>query len=500
MATLITSPPSVSFANNALEVVIESDHITPDQEAYILIEYATAAGPSVNDSFDVDVNADTYTFTFVATPANTYQIAVKGSMTESDWFDYLTEYFRSHPVFSELFNTTVMPGPGTMRLKLIWRKLEIIALTVTINTVSNLNITAQAITVLADVDNLTAYINITDADTQAVIIQKVGNYDYATGRCRFTIGEAFDAIKATLPDPALTAPTVATGSYLNYYIRYADRFGYPAVTEARTASTVKTVIAGGTSSGIRTPFFTPTILVLHQPTPAAKLITAIQPDWLYLCSQSDLVDVFFAVYVYLDDDTAFFTDPYDPFDLNKGEPKYIATGFKQLGLDLLTLPTGTTIIGYDIKLQHTAMGIFHSHNYEIDAFTRHPWNVYVLLDTGLGGMETVRLKGKRVLKYNADSTVYENESGELSTAFAEGSETIEVSTGYYPLEYIQKLRQLLLGTMHLVTITTGTPDSYTFTKIIADTKSFDIVPDDNDLHALIFAFKKAKMEKQHNSF
>ena len=498
MATLITTPPAVAFANNLLQVVTESAHMTPNQEAYILVEYAVAAGPSSGDSFDIVINTIIYTFTFASSPANIYEIATKGSMTESQYFAYLAEYFRSHPIMSELFSTVILTDAGTFRFKLIWRKIEVVALSITLHTLINLTVTAHPITAISNVENLTAFLSVTDADTQQIIIQKIGNYDVQSARCTFKISEAFQDLAATLPDPSVFAPTIAADSFRHYYIRYADRFGYPAQTEARAKSTVKTVIAGGTSSGLDSPFFLQSVYALHPAANEPKLVTYRQPDWLYLCSPLDLIDVFYDILIYLDDNTSFVHNPEVTFEMKKGEVQYIASGFRQLLLHTLTIPTGKTIIGYDVRMQHASTGVFHIHSYELDAFTRHPWNLYILMDNGLGGMETVRLKGKRQLKYTADVITAENESGELSTAFAEGIETIDVSTGYYNLEYIQTLRQLMLGRLFLVSIKPFS--TYTFTKIIADTKSADIIPDDNDLHALIFAFKKAKTEKQHNTF
>jgi hypothetical protein len=510
MASIVSLPINISFANNDLKVVTASSHITTNQMAFVQIELTGSTGPSVNETLVISINGTEYTFTFVATPTSSYEIATKGSLSISNWFLYLEEYFRSHPIFSDIFTTVRLTDAGTPRIRLNYKKVEVVELIIdNPSPITDLGFTSQSITEITDVENLSAWIAVCDATTHEVLIKKVGNYDVSTGECSFAINEAFDDLTPTVPNPVFVLPTVAAGSFRHFYIRYADKFGNPSVTEARQSSAIRTVIAGGTSSGNNLPFLGDSVIVLrentvnHLPpiTNQPSLITYRQPDWVYLCAAYDLQNIFYDVLIMLDDNTTLLHEPELFFELKRGETQYIATGYRQLGLHTLSaIPSGKKVVGYDVRFRHDSLGIFYTQSYEVDPFTRHPWNVYILFDNGLGGMETVRLKGKRILKYNAEITTYENDSGELSTAFAEGVESVEVSTGYYTLEYIQKLRQLLLGKLYQVTIAQGVTDQYTFTKIIADTKSFEIIPDDNDLHALVFTFKKAKMERQHNGY
>lgn len=509
MSNIVSLPINISFANNPLEVVTSSSHITANQEAYIQIELTGSSGPAVNDTLIIAINDIEHTFTFVATPTEINHIATKGSLSISNWFLYLEEYFRSHPIFSDIFTTVRLTDAGTPRIRLNYNKTEVVALiTNNPSPITDLDFTTQSITEITDVENLSAWLAVCDATTHEVLIKKVGNYDVKTGECRFTINEAFDDLTPSVPNPVFVLPTVATGSFRQFYVRYADKFGNPSVTEARKSSETRTVIAGGTSSGNNLPFLGDSVIVLRENTvnqlppitAQPSLITYRQPDWVYLCAAYDLQNIFFDILITLDDNTTILHNAELYFELKRGETQYIATGYRQLGLHTLSISSGAKIVAYDVRFQHDTLGIFYTQSYELDPFTRHPWNVYILFDNGLGGMETVRLKGKRILKYNTDVTIYENDGGELSSLFAEGIESVEVSTGYYTLEYIQKLRQLLLGKLYQVTIAQGITDQYTFTKIIADTKSFEIIPDDNDLHALVFTFKKAKMERQHNNY
>jgi hypothetical protein len=501
-ATLIDQPYEISFNKNPMIVVLETDKITQDR-AYIEIALYGEIGPVEDDSFLIGFG-DTFTFVFKNTPSVFNEIAtIQPGQTWQDWWLYIAEHLRQHPRIGEAFTISNPTDAGLPRIRLNWKTLEAITLSGS-GTLTNMDIQAHSVTAISAVQNLSAFLSVVDATTHEEIIRKSAQYNSDTRQCAFTINDAFDDLTPTLPDPSVVdaedAPTVAK----KYYLRYADKHGLPAVTEPRMRSDTLTALAGGTKSGQRRPFFLGDILVLHDNIGEAKPVSKSQPDWLYICGKQETANYYTDIQLQLGNDTIMMYGADRHFTLEKGKAKYIPTGFNQLNLGDAIIPDDTYIAYYTVRVRKSSDNtIVYNRRYEVEAMPYHPWNTYILYDTGLGGMETVRLKGKRgSVKYEADNTIIENFEGELSTAFSEGLEKTEVSTGYYTLDYLTQLRQLLLSNAYLVIASRNplTPNAVSFQKIIPDTKSFDYQPDDNDLHALVFSFRFAKKDTQFNHF
>ena len=124
----------------------------------------------------------------------------------------------------------------------------------------------------------------------------------------------------------------------------------------------------------------------------------------------------------------------------------------------------------------------------------HPWNLYLLMDNGLAGCESVAMRGKTKTRYTADREsarilrwdTYSTETGEINTFNAEGQQIFEVNTGWQDRYYIEHLRQMLLGDLWII----DTANSR-FLKVICETKEIDIHQDDQQLHSLSLTLRAA---------
>src|SRR5690606_30015171 len=90
-------------------------------------------------------------------------------------------------------------------------------------------------------------------------------------------------------------------------------------------------------------------------------------------------------------------------------------------------------------------------------------------------------------KYNAERdtarrhrwTDYSVSGGELFAFSEEGNHTIEASTGWHELYYIEHLRQLLLGDLWIVDT-----ENDRFLRVVCESKSVDIQKNDQQLFSL----------------
>ena len=174
---------------------------------------------------------------------------------------------------------------------------------------------------------------------------------------------------------------------------------------------------------------------------------------------------------------------------------YIPVGWDQLDLDTnITTPTGAKPEYYFVSLVDagTTTGIgmtmlFQLH--ECQPFTR-----YILMETGLGGLETVPLFGKHA--YGVESsrettrmtTTIDTtpETGNYANFNRQTNRVITAQTGYSTKNYIDLLSQLLCGELWEIDI-----KGERFLKIAADQQTFrELYKEDDDLYALEFKYRQ----------
>ncbi len=501
-AHLHTTPPQIAFAANEMSVTLETDNIAPDR-AYVALELTGFDGPAVGNALSINFNGLTWLFTFAEIPDNTgWQLPTQPNTPTgagAAWWYFLAERFRLNPSVTDLFNVT----DNYPYIRLTYKSITPLSITVVSNT-TDIAVTAHSVSSVVNVPNLSASISVHDAVTHEEIAQKTGAYDIETKRCEFDIHTAFEDLAPSLPDPSVVTIQTATTAFKRYYVRYADRYGNPPQSEIRHKSVNLTAIAGGTASGKRLPFFQPNapLWALHNFQTRTsdffvKKITQTQPDWLYFVAQNDEINLTWTAQMrYAIGYRDTFTSNAQ-FSCAAGEVKCLPIGYRQLGLHNYVIPNAfdsSFIVGYDITIRRSDGDALLTASYDLELL-RHPWNLYLVFHNGLGGLESVRLKGKKQLKYDSDVTNVEKSNGDLSVAFATGVESFEVSTGWYDYYYLDALRQILLAKAYVFDQKTNT-----YAEIIAEKQSFEFIPDDNDLHALNFKFRLAKTDERVNNY
>jgi hypothetical protein len=498
-AHLFTIPPQIAFAANEMRVTLESDNIAPDR-AYITLELTNVDGPPNGNTFIISFSGKTWTFSFLDVIDNSgWLLPTKtAAQTAPQYWAYIAERLRIVQAITDEFDV-IEEYP---LLKLIYKTITHLSITV-VSTIT-VNVTAHSVTSIVNVQNLAASISVHDAATHEELTQRIGAYNIATKQCSFDIHSIFEDLAPTLPDPSVTSIQTASTAFKRYYIRYADRYGIPPQSEIRHKSQNLIAIAGGTASGNRNLFFQPTapLLALHNFKTQTndlfvKQITQVQPDWLYFVAQNDEPNLTWTVLLRYG---AGYRDTFTTnaqFSCIAGEVQCLPIGFRQLGLQNYIIPNAfstSSIIGYDISIRRPNDDILLTASYDLE-LSRHPWNLYIVFENGLGGIESVRAKGKKQLKYDSDIINVEKSNGDLSVAFSTGVSSYDVSLGWYDYYYLDALRQLLLAKAWLFD-----PKTNTYTEIVPEKQSFEFIPDDNDLHTLNFKFRTAKTDSQANNY
>jgi len=130
--------------------------------------------------------------------------------------------------------------------------------------------------------------------------------------------------------------------------------------------------------------------------------------------------------------------------------------------------------------------------------------MYLLCENGVGGMESIGVRGKKTHQYEVSREVFHRTrwedwtpaAGDLGHFAQEGQQRWEVSTGWYDASYIKHLRQLLMSDA-VYWIDTA---NERFVKVVVDTETMDDERDDEQLFQLTFQFGLASFDHAYNSY
>jgi hypothetical protein len=509
-AQLTQMPPVIALSKNAMPVQLTTDKIATDQP-FVLISVVNTTGVSVGDTLTIGYNQVLHIFSFVATPntSGTELPLPEAGQTPEAWGQALAERLRMYAPLSDDFLIQDTP----LSIKLNWRTFSPLVIITASTTATAFTTTAHSVARIVLEDNLFAKISVHHATTHETLLVLNGSYDMQTRQCAFDIRPAFGDIRPTLPNEYEADPSTifigeqrAFHSLQKYYVRYADAYGAPPKPELQQRSMDFTVIQGGVASGRVTDFFFHHLVPLHNYSapelgvPFTKSVTREQPDWVYfVCPNAQMgLQMEYAV-TYSSGEERFFQD--GTFNATAQEVRIIPTGFKQFSLrHFITNRNDGDIfpVSYEFRIRLSDGTTALRLTYELELFAA--WNMYILLDNGIGGMESVRLKGKKTKTYEGDATIIEKNNGEMSSIFPQGFTRWEASTGWYEDYQAEHLAQLLLGQIWL--IDPSDPLNPTFTPVIAEKQSFNYENDDEDkgMVALTFKFRTAKTETQSNRF
>jgi len=365
-----------------------------------------------------------------------------------------------------------------------------------------------------DEDNLYCYVEIyqkVNGGDDVLLASKNIPYSKYTKTAKVDIHSVID-LAPTLPNltPDLGNPDAlfagtASDSYMTVYIKYADSYGTPSTPDTLSTSGDYYVIYGYSKSQIPNIPFLAGGTELHayidkNGDTFAKPVTKSTPDWVYVLAMQSNPAVRFQLDVtvtYTDGTTEDFTIDTYTMDTDQSV-HWFATGYTQLGLEALA---ASEIYSYQVKIREQGeVSAMATVNYILDAET--PWERYVIYDNGLGGVETVCMKGKAMADMVAERSDikktwkdFDYEVAQMDNIAVRGHEELDLSSGWYDEVYIRHLSQLLLAKLWLFDSELG------FTRqIILSNDIKNILQDDVVLHTLEIRIRDAWDDFAKNNF
>lgn len=290
------------------------------------------------------------------------------------------------------------------------------------------------------------------------------------------ISSAFADLRPSLPaTSSITYSPAGVGAFFGeapecwtrYYILFADSYGNPAIPrtlqETQPAIAIRGSLAGDS-------LWQQTLPLRHTYrdrffTPFRKPVVCDQPDWVYVFTGEIDPDTpfFISALVTFDDGSEMSVAATDFDTLQPNTMYWFVSGFSQLGLESLTIPPGATrIVEYTWRLfpadiaGEPQLGAQVLYSVE----PRTDQNFFLLFDNGVGGCESVNLRGKIAEKYTAKTEEYARprtpawtpKQGDFGIFSAEGRKEWEVNTGLYDRTdpYLEHLLQLSLAQCWLI--------------------------------------------------
>lgn len=505
-ATLTVTPDAVSFDGNPIPIEFQSSLYVP-QSARVELEFSNR--PNADDYVELTWNNITVRMTAKASPDSSgTQFPSTGGATLADYVDSVQEAFLQNEIFNKNLSINRGSGGGIEYLILLWPPLEIVDITATDALVN----CAVVVTDFAglSVDNLRTLVRIYKGGIFVGALH--APYNPATVRSHFDLSDILE-LEPHLPDVASFsgswASRVATNAYSSYFFRYADKYGAPAVAEALVKSNTYHLIHGALSADTLDTFFGIfNEYICHNyeiigTSAFPKTLTTAQPDWMYYYAKAAKTARRVHAIVTWSDGTTEHHVVSSSVSFSANVMYYFPVGYTQLGLGALT--NGDEIITkyrvqigtLDIPGDNTSLTNEFGVNYALDLDPFQPWTNYLCFFNGVGGCETVALKGKTQRRYDAQRERVELEDGTLLTINARARHIYEMSTGFMDINYVNHLRQLLLGRVWLVDVANAR-----FIEVVLNTNSIEVEQDDTDpeMHNLTFEISFAQEDAHYNNY
>jgi hypothetical protein len=498
-ATLLTAPPLWAHRDDLIPVTIQTDSIATYPPR---VEWEVSTpGPQVGQQIELKYGNKKIVWGVTTTTSQSgrnWPIQINGEAL-SDYLERLLEMCRTNETLTDDWAIVVENGTTLVLQHRIFAPLIV-------ETIHNLDyLTSSDFSMYqpAQPDNLRAVVDVYRADNDLLLLRQHAPYNLMTARVLLDIAPAFSLLQPHLPSTTSIVSSLvylrygkASVAFLEYYLRYAEKSGIPPICDALEKSAHYFALYGGHSAVA----YNPTVerLCHHylrsDGLPFLKPISESQPDWVYWIA-SDILSVEVSVLMYWSDGTISEHKPYAAgFTPVPNNLYWMASGFQQLHLHQIPNPIGTAseaeVIAYDFRLGEVqAIGeYFFTVKYALECCVA--WDMYLLYDNGVGGMETVLLRGKKTIsneyqRENLKRTRFPKwtaNAAEHDTFAATSRQVWEVSTGWYEDSYyLHHLRQLGLAKCWLVDT-----QYKRFLKVNVDIKSWEWHSDDQDLHAVSF--------------
>ena len=537
-ATLDTTPPARAFSKNPIWVVVETDDpITP---AATVVFTISGSGPTATETVTITFAGNSLTFTVANSDSESaFDLPVKGSDTLSDYADKFAERLAQNEVLHGYFAISRGTSGGDQTVTLTQRILAIVDIVVT-ESLSNVTVVPTDVAEITQGEGLRALLQVWQDTgllaTDSRLISLHAPYDLATAQVTFDISPAFAALEPALPAantiPGVIAPSSlvtgeASGSYMPYYLRYADKAGIPAVSQAllRTEDTFIALLGSLSRDSLhpvapdaeespllhnyRRRVSTDDFFTGIASNDLRKPVVCEQPDWVYaLLTNEEITGVYIECHLYWSDGAESDYQPFgttpEAIDLNK--PWWFPSGYRQMKLQIASPPDDPDayIVAYDWNLKTADLpGDGRIDGVEYRVHDLSGWNYYLLFANGAGGCESVALRGKAVEKYRSTAetfrrvlTPYDTPADHETQKYAaEATREWELNTGWSDdQDWMEHLRQLSLADgAWLIDMT-----NRRFLAVVVQTGDLETRQDDDLLYQLPFTVRAAWSDQDAN--
>lgn len=176
---------------------------------------------------------------------------------------------------------------------------------------------------------------------------------------------------------------------------------------------------------------------------------------------------------------------------------WVSTSFHSFNLHVL-YPTAVKYY-LEIKYGATLLGTITYH-----VLQNEPDNpIYILMETGTGGVEVLRVAGKKTYEHEVSSVEYEKavwlgtsqQQGTIHKDFKQGQPRIKCNSGYFQREYIEHLTQLLYSRIWLIDMVRN--KFYAYNVVTSSVKESD---DNDELHNLEFTIDQGWKSNTASTF
>lgn len=518
-ATLFTAPPAKVFSKNDTWVTLQTGG-TISALAKVRLLFA-GAGPTAAQTLRIRWAGNDITFTVTATNGGTgKEIPTKGALTLADYVILVADYFLQNEIVSDYFRVET----GADYCDLIQRVHAPVDI-VTNSTLTNTTVTPTDVTLTTTPDALRGLVQVwkdTGAlatDTRLIALHTPYGSD---GKADMNIGPAFSTMRPALPAassiPAAVLPTaqpygLATGAFLSYYLRYADKGGVPSVAESLTRSPTYFAIQGkrsadslhNISNALRHGYNRADRVAFIKP------ITVTQPDWLYWIAPTGVTQVYLSCTVDWSDGTQSTYNPYPTTGVTviPGSMYWFACGWRQAKIQNAPIGGGTApdayVVGYSASLRRAdgspMIGV-HGVTYALQPYA--DWQgMHLLFENGVGGCETVCLRGKVSAKAVSTAEEYAaprnkdwtTTTGDLGFYQQRSRKAWECNTGWFSDPYyLDHLRQLALGECWMIDL-----ERRQFLRVIVTPGETTTNVDDDTLFSQSFTVRAAWLDEAANS-
>lgn len=520
-ATLTTPPPARAFSDSPNWIVLSTDEPI-SAPASIEISLPLTGGPTAGQTMRLEWAGNDLTF-IVADPvtSSALDLPEKGAESLSEYADILAERLRAHEVLHDYFSVA-RSSPGAEVITLTQRLLAVVDIVVT-EDLSNVDVTSTSVTEVTAADSLRALVEVyratDDPATDERLLSVHSPYLLPTGKTDIDIQAAFAPLRPHLPAENTIKPGIfiallhgeATDCWMNYYLRYADKSGLPAVAQSlqRSEDTFMAILGAAAVNSLATA----TAALRHNymrpngTTVLTKPIMDTQPDWMYWVCPTGITEVYMNLTVYWSDGTE---SNYQPFgttaiDVEAGKMYYFGTGPWQLKIGTAPMGGGTDAAAYIVGYQAALVGdsfLLGVHSVTYDLHYTHDWQHPILLfSNGVGGCETVGFRGKTIAKHTSTSEKYRKprlskwttKDGDFEAFSTEGRGAWEVNTGWSDIDYLRHLQQLPLSQAWLVDVV-----KKKFLKVIVEPGEMEGNKDDETLFALNFTVRAGWIDSAVN--